>query len=43
MNIEYKNIKMGGVKDSLFEAPPGFQKMPMPGMGAGMGGMMPKY
>jgi hypothetical protein len=41
MSIEYKNIKMGGVKDGLFEVPPGFQKMSMPGMGAGMGGMMP--
>ncbi|UCD91152.1 MAG: DUF4412 domain-containing protein [Desulfobacterales bacterium] len=42
MSIEYKNIQVGNVKDSLFEVPQGFQKMSMPAMGPGMGGMMPK-
>ncbi len=34
---EYRNIKEGGVKDSMFQIPPGYQKMQMPGMGRGMG------
>jgi len=29
---EYRNIRKGGVSDSLFEIPPGFQKMAVPGM-----------
>lgn len=29
----FKNIKSGGVSDSLFELPSGFRKMDMPGMG----------
>jgi outer membrane lipoprotein-sorting protein len=33
---EYQNIKQGGVADSLFQIPPGYQKMQMPGMGGGM-------
>lgn len=33
---EYRNIKKGGVADALFQVPPGYQKMQMPGMGAGM-------
>lgn len=33
---EYRNIKKGGVADSLFQVPPGYQKMQMPGMGGGM-------
>lgn len=41
MYTEYKNIKVGKVKDSLFETPQGFQKMSMPVMGQGMGGPMP--
>ena len=36
--VEYRNIKTGNVPDSLFELPPGMQKMQMPGMG----GMMPQ-
>jgi hypothetical protein len=28
MYIEYKNIKEGGVSDSLFEIPSGYTKMP---------------
>ena len=32
MFIEYKNIKEGGVSDSLFEVPAGYQKMQMPMM-----------
>ena len=36
----WKNVKMGGVNDSLFEVPAGYKKMSMPG---GMGGfMMPR-
>jgi hypothetical protein len=38
MITEYKNIKEGGVDDKLFQIPPGYQKMAMPGMG---GGKMP--
>lgn len=37
MIMEYKNIKTGGVDDSLFEVPAGYQKMAMPTMGQGMG------
>ncbi|MHB8069652.1 MAG: DUF4412 domain-containing protein [Desulfobaccales bacterium] len=28
--MEYRNIKEGGVPDSIFEIPPGYQKTPMP-------------
>lgn len=35
---EYKNIKMGGQPDSLFEVPSGYKKMPMPAMPKGFGG-----
>jgi hypothetical protein len=35
----WKNIKFGGVSDSVFEIPAGYRKMSMPGMG---GGMMPE-
>lgn len=41
MVTEYKNIKEGGVDDTLFQVPPGYRKMAMPGMGVGkmpMGG-----
>jgi len=38
MITEYKNIKEGKVDDKLFQIPPGYQKMAMPGMG---GGRMP--
>ena len=40
---EYKNIKEGGVSDSVFQLPSGYKKMQMPGMGSGMGhgGMKP--
>ncbi len=31
--VEYRNIQTGNVKDSLFELPPGLQKMQMPAMG----------
>ena len=41
-STEYKNIQSGNVKDRIFEVPQGFQKMSMPAMGRGMGGMMPK-
>lgn len=33
MVIEYKNIKEGKVDSSLFEIPPGYHKMEIPGMG----------
>jgi outer membrane lipoprotein-sorting protein len=43
--FEYRNIKEGGVADSLFQVPAGYTKMEMPGMpgmgkgmGPGMGG-----
>ncbi len=42
MYTEYKNIKIGKVKDSFFDVPQGLQKMSMPAIGGGMGGMMPK-
>ena len=35
---EYKNIKMGGQPDSLFEVPSGYKKMNMPSMPQGLGG-----
>lgn len=35
MITEYRNIKEGKVDDKLFEIPPGYRKMAMPGMGAG--------
>lgn len=35
MITEYKNIKEGGVDDKLFQVPPGYRKMAMPGMGGG--------
>jgi len=38
MITEYRNIKEGKVDDKLFEIPPGYRKMAMPGMG---GGRMP--
>jgi len=38
MYTEYKNIKEGRVKDSVFEIPKGYKKMTMPGMG----GQMPR-
>jgi outer membrane lipoprotein-sorting protein len=44
-SFEYRNIKEGGVADSLFQIPAGYTKMQMPGMpgmGKGMGkGMGP--
>jgi outer membrane lipoprotein-sorting protein len=39
-SFEYRNIKEGGVADSLFQVPAGYKKMEMPGMpgmGKGMG------
>jgi len=33
MVVEYKNIKQGKVDSSLFEIPPGYEKMKIPGMG----------
>ena len=38
MYTEYKNIKEGKVKDSVFEIPKGYEKISMPGMG----GQMPR-
>ena len=38
MYTEYKNIKEGKVKDSVFEIPKGYEKMSMPGIG----GQMPR-
>jgi outer membrane lipoprotein-sorting protein len=35
--VEYRNIKEGGVADSLFQVPAGYTKMEMPGMPPGMG------
>lgn len=34
---EYKNIKIGGQPDSLFEVPAGYKKMTMPGVPPGRG------
>ncbi len=39
MVTEYRNIKEGNLSDSLFRIPRGYQKMSMPGMMRGMGGM----
>jgi outer membrane lipoprotein-sorting protein len=36
-SFEYRNIKEGGVADSLFQVPAGYTKMEMPGMPPGMG------
>lgn len=38
----WKNIKNGGVSDSVFEVPAGYQKMTMSTVPEGMGGGMPK-
>ena len=38
----WKNIKTGGVSDSVFEVPAGYQKSTMPTMPEGMGGMPKK-
>lgn len=35
-SVEYKNMKMGGQPDSLFEVPPGYSKMAMPAMPSGI-------
>lgn len=39
MTVDYKNIKKGGVSDSMFSVPADYQKMSMPGM---MGGAPPR-
>jgi hypothetical protein len=36
-SFEYRNIKEGGVADSLFQVPAGYTKMEMPAMPPGMG------
>jgi len=36
MTTEYRNIREGGVSDSLFHIPSGYQKMSMPAMGSGV-------
>ncbi|NVM23624.1 MAG: DUF4412 domain-containing protein [Desulfobacterales bacterium] len=38
VTMEYKNIKVGGVKDSLFQVPAGYTVMGGPGMGFFPGG-----
>ncbi|MCX5853340.1 MAG: DUF4412 domain-containing protein [Deltaproteobacteria bacterium] len=40
-STEYRDIKIGGQPDSLFEVPAGYKKMEMPAMPAGRKGMMP--
>jgi len=40
-SVEYRDIKIGGQPDSLFELPAGYKKMEMPKMPTGMKGMMP--
>jgi outer membrane lipoprotein-sorting protein len=35
MTMEYKNIKQGGLSDTLFSVPSDYQKMSMPGMTGG--------
>jgi hypothetical protein len=42
MTTVWKNIKTGGVSDSVFEVPAGYKKMTMPMMPEGMGDGMPK-
>ena len=42
MTTVWKNIKIGGVSDSVFEVPAGYRKMAMPMMPTGMGGGMPR-
>lgn len=42
MSTVWKNIKTGGVSDSVFEVPAGYKKMTMPSMPEGMGGSAPK-
>jgi outer membrane lipoprotein-sorting protein len=39
--MEYRDIKLGGQPDSLFEVPAGYKKMTMPGMPGGMKGKIP--
>lgn len=40
-SMEYREIKIGGQPDSLFEIPAGYKKTEMPSMPAGMKGMIP--
>ena len=40
MITEYRNINEKRLSNSLFEVPPGYEKMPMPGMIPGMEGIM---
>jgi hypothetical protein len=40
-SMEYREIKIGGQPDSLFELPAGYKKTEMPAMPAGMKGMLP--
>jgi hypothetical protein len=42
MSSEFQNIKEGGVADSVFEVPQGYQKMDMPGTPGGTGGPQPR-
>jgi hypothetical protein len=40
-SMEYREIKIGGQPDSLFEIPAGYKKMEIPAMPAGIKGMIP--
>lgn len=40
-SMEYRDIKIGGQPDSLFEIPAGYKKMAIPAMPAGIKGMIP--
>ncbi len=40
-SVEYRDIKIGGQPDSLFELPAGYKKMEKPKIPAGMKGIMP--
>lgn len=40
-SVEYKDIKIGGQPDSLFELPEGYKKTAMPAMPGNMKGMVP--
>lgn len=42
MSSEFQNIKEGGVADSLFEIPPGYQTADMSGAPGGAGGSQPR-
>jgi hypothetical protein len=42
ITMEYRNIEVGAVPDAMFEIPPGYQRLAIPGMGGEMPSGMPQ-